>query len=184
MNGVESIHITVFPILNTPGVICSTAETETETGQRIHFQQWNVGFFFSEYCFTPLLLSIIYFQLNGGWRIPPFAQWNILKALLERQLKGHVYFPHLFFLLFDLLIGDLSTLWLCIDSPVQAICSVKHKSSHTDASVVPLWVSHTVMIYQPLSVRIVLRNSHICAAGNKERIIMTHALFVAQIQGL
>lgn len=96
MNGIESIHITVFPILNTPGVICSAAERETETGQRLHFQQRNIWFFsllLNIALPNPLpLLSIIYFQLNGGWRIPPFAQWNILKALLARQLKGHVYF--------------------------------------------------------------------------------------------
>lgn len=95
MNGIRSIHTTVFPILNTPGVICSVAEMEIETGQRFHFQQWNIWF-----C-PPLniafpnplpLLSIIHFQLNGSWRISPFAQWNVLKALLARQLKGHVYF--------------------------------------------------------------------------------------------
>lgn len=45
MNGIRSIHITVFPILNTPGVICSVAEMEIETGQRFHFQQRNIWFF-------------------------------------------------------------------------------------------------------------------------------------------
>lgn len=37
--------------------------------------------------------SIIHFQLNGGWRIAPFVQWNMLKTLPARQLKGRVCFP-------------------------------------------------------------------------------------------
>jgi len=84
MNGIETTHTTVFSILNTSRLICSTAELEKEMGQRVFFMN-----------IAPLsLLSIVHFQLNGDWRA--FAQRNIVKALLAWQLKGHFYFSGTF----------------------------------------------------------------------------------------
>lgn len=47
MNGIESIHITVFHIANVPGEMCCAAEMEAETCQRLHFQHWSIWHFFS-----------------------------------------------------------------------------------------------------------------------------------------
>lgn len=81
MNGIRSIHITVFPILNTPGVICSVAEMEIETGQRFHFQQWNIWFF------SPLNIAFpnppspfVNYTLPTEWRLE-----NITICSVERS---------------------------------------------------------------------------------------------------
>lgn len=182
MNGMESIHITVFPIQNTPGVICSAAEMETETGQRIHFQHWDIWFFFLNIASLPPFCQLYtsnwmvageYHHLLSGtyWKL--FQQDN-LKVMF-------IFHVHVFFIWSA--DSPRSWLWLCVDYMYELFALYKHKGSYTAASVVPLWVSHAVMIDQPLSVRVVLRNSHICAAGNKERLIMTRSI-VAQIQGL
>lgn len=79
------------------------AEMKADAGRRLSLsavEYFMLSFFFfsQPICLIhpslppPPILSIIYFRLNGGWRIAPFAQWNMLKTLLARQLKGHVDF--------------------------------------------------------------------------------------------
>lgn len=132
MDGIETIHTVVFPVLNTPRLICSAAEMETERSWRIHFIQRFISFYFtflfSDSCpFTPpnpLLLSIIYFQLNGHWRIPPVCSVEQTESSSDKATWRSCWFSMCMYFSFDLLIVHTCAVPLGL-MYVPAICSQK-----------------------------------------------------------
>lgn len=81
MNGIETIHTAVFPVFNTPRLICSIAEVEKKRSRRTHFKH---RFFF----FILFLLLIFFLILAPSPPPTPFVnyilptEWSLENATI------------------------------------------------------------------------------------------------------